>query len=163
MKIIRLLWIVLFAFVCQPSNAQSLAYKTLLKGIYDNEFPVVKIDEQNILETAVFLYTRERVEYEVSHLQDAQWVGFNDFDLETVKGMDKNGPIVVYCSIGARSQDIGKKLMEAGFTRVYNLYGGIFHWVNEELPVYNNGKPTQKIHAYNKVWGIWLSKGEKVY
>lgn len=140
-----------------------MAYKTLLKGVYDKEFPLVNIHDQDILETAILLDTREREEYEVSHLQDARWVGFNEFDLESVKDLDKNEPIVVYCSIGARSQDIGKKLMEAGFLKVYNLYGGIFHWVNEELPVYSNGQPTQKVHAYNRVWGLWLSKGEKVY
>ena len=163
MKITRCLWIVLFVFAYKTSDAQSMAYKTLLKGVYDKEFPLVNIDDQNILETAIFLDTREREEYEVSHLQNARWVGFNEFDLKRVKDLDKDKPIVVYCSIGARSQEIGKKLKEAGFLRVYNLYGGIFHWVNEELPVYTNGQSTQKVHAYNRAWGIWLSKGEKVY
>jgi 3-mercaptopyruvate sulfurtransferase SseA len=53
---------------------------------------------------------------------------------------------------------------KAGFENVYNLYGGIFQWINEGYELVNqDGKPTNKIHAYSKTWGIWLNKGEKVY
>ena len=45
-----------------------------------------------------------------------------------------------------------------------NLRGGIFDWVNMGYPVYDKeGNETQKIHAYDKSWGKWLIKGEKVY
>ncbi|KPQ09558.1 MAG: Rhodanese-related sulfurtransferase, partial [Algoriphagus marincola HL-49] len=64
--------------------------------------------------------------------------------------------------VGARSQDIGKKLVQKGFS-VVNLYGGIFQWVNDELPVYDSLGQTKKVHAYNRAWGVWLNKGEKVY
>lgn len=46
--------------------------------------------------------------------------------------------------------------MEAGYIQVYNLYGGIFEWVNEGHPVFNDQGETDKIHAYNKLWGMWL-------
>ena len=52
---------------------------------------------------------------------------------------------------------------KAGFKKVYNLYGGIFHWVNEGRTVFANGKPTLRVHAYSKPWSVWLTKGEKVY
>jgi len=32
----------------------------------------------------------------------------------------------VYCSLGIRSEVIAKKLKKAGYTNVFNLYGGIF-------------------------------------
>lgn len=142
---------------------QSLAYKTLLKGVYDKNFPTVTPEDLRALERAVFLDTREKEEFEVSHLQDAIWVGYDSFSIESVKNLPKDQPVVVYCSIGARSQDIGKKMQEAGFDKVYNLYGGIFHWVNEGYPVFDQTSETQKVHAYSKSWGIWLNKGEKVY
>lgn len=50
-----------------------------------------------------------------------------------------------------------------GFTRVSNLYGGIFEWVNEGHPVVRNGMPTEEVHAFSKTWGIWLRRGTKVY
>ena len=47
---------------------------------------------------------------------------------------------------------------------VYNLYGGLFEWVNQGKEVVKpNGETTETVHAYSKSWGIWLKKGEKVY
>lgn len=143
--------------------AQSLAYKALLKGIYDKDFPVITIEGADSLEHPVFLDTRALDEYEVSHIRNAIWVGYETFNLESVRKLDKNQPVIVYCSIGARSENIGKKLQQAGFKKVYNLYGGIFHWVNEGKPVYSKEGKTDKIHAYSRSWGIWLSNGQKVY
>jgi rhodanese-related sulfurtransferase len=152
-----------FALLSQSLMAQSMAYKTLLKGVYDKDFPLVHLEQEEILQNAVLLDTREKEEYEVSHLDGARWVGYDDFSFERVKDIPKDQTIIVYCSIGARSQDIGKKLKAEGFKEVYNLYGGIFHWVNEEKPVFSDKLPTKKIHVYSKTWGIWVNKGEKVY
>ncbi|MBC8047867.1 MAG: rhodanese-like domain-containing protein, partial [Fimbriimonadaceae bacterium] len=72
--------------------------------------------------------------------------------------------IVVYCSVGYRSEKITEKLIAAGYTNVSNLYGGIFEWMNQENNIVDaNGELTNKIHAYSKIWGVWLSEGEKVY
>jgi rhodanese-related sulfurtransferase len=76
---------------------------------------------------------------------------------------DKNRLIVVYCSIGVRSEIIGKKLMKHGFTNVYNLYGGLFEWVNKGGSVFHKGIQTQKVHAYSKKWSRYLTKGIKIY
>jgi rhodanese-related sulfurtransferase len=155
--------IFIFSLFGQALLAQSVAYNTLLKGFYDKDFPVVYINQEELLQKAVLLDTRELEEYRVSHLKGARWVGYDDFSLERVKDIPKDQAVVVYCSIGARSQEIGKKLKAEGFKEVYNLYGGIFHWVNEEKPVYSRNSPTNRIHAYSRTWGIWLKKGEKVY
>ena len=112
------------------------------------------------------LDTREYEEFEVSHLRGAIWAGFDSFDLArlTSKLPDKDRAIVVYCSVGIRSEDIGAKLIEAGYTNVKNLYGGIFMWANEGFPVIDpQGKATNKVHAFSKEWGHLLTKGEKVY
>jgi rhodanese-related sulfurtransferase len=144
-------------------NAQSIAYKTLLSTLYDSDFPVVKPEEIKDLSNYQVLDTREKEEFDVSHLQDSQWVGYDTFDFKKLEGLDKNKPVLVYCTVGARSQDIGKKLKEEGFNNVYNLYGGIIQWSNEGLPLFKDNKPTDKVHTYSKTWGIWLNKGEKVY
>jgi rhodanese-related sulfurtransferase len=150
----------LFSF---PVFSQSLAYKTLLDGLYDKNFPVLKPEQISSLSYYQILDTREKEEYEVSHLAGALWVGYDTFDMKSVASLDRSKPVLVYCTVGARSQEIGKKLREAGFSRVYNLYGGIIHWSNEEKPLIAKGYPTRKVHTYSKAWGIWLSKGEKVY
>ena len=145
------------------SFSQSLAYKTLLESLYDNKFPVVKPEQISDLSNYQVLDAREKEEYDVSHLEGAVWVGYDTFSMKNVAGIDKNKPILVYCTVGARSQDIGQKLQAAGFTQVYNLYGGIIHWSNENKPLECDRGPTQKVHTYSRTWGIWLTKGEKVF
>ncbi|GMQ24475.1 hypothetical protein Aoki45_11570 [Algoriphagus sp. oki45] len=157
---LALLWLL---FLPVFGNSQSLAYKTLLSGIYEKDFPLIHPEEIKDLNQYQVLDTREWEEYQVSHLPGAIWVGYETFSLENLKNVDKNKPVIVYCSVGARSQDIGKKLQNQGFSDVYNLYGGIFHWVNEENPIVSNGKPTDRVHTYSKTWSIWLNKGQKVY
>jgi predicted sulfurtransferase len=92
-------------------------------------------------------------------------VGYKGFEKDSItnKIEDKNAPIVVYCSIGVRSEDIGEKLQKAGFTNVKNLYGGIFEWKNQGNPVYKNKMETDSVHTFNKQWGKLLDKGIKVY
>jgi rhodanese-related sulfurtransferase len=144
-------------------QAQSTAYKTLLKGLYDKDFPTVQPAQIFSLKNYQVLDTREKEEFEVSHLEGANWVGYDAFSLENVEGLDKNQPVLVYCTVGARSQDIGKKLREAGFKQVYNLYGGIIHWSNESKPLFKDSLPTKQVHTYSRTWGVWLTSGEKVY
>ena len=53
---------------------------------------------------------------------------------------------------------------KAGYTNVFNLYGGIFEWKNNDFQVVDTlGKSTEKVHAFNKSWEKWLKKVEKVY
>lgn len=159
--------VVLLAFIflmgAGISFGQSLPYQTLLKGLYDSSFPVLKPAQITNLATYQVLDAREKEEHEVSHLQNAIWVGHETFNLNSVAKLDKNKPVLIYCTVGARSEAIGKILQKEGFIHVYNLYGGIVHWVNEGRPVFAKGKPTQKVHTYSQPWSIWLTKGEKVY
>ncbi|PZX55667.1 rhodanese-related sulfurtransferase [Algoriphagus chordae] len=143
--------------------AQSVAYKALLSTLYDSDFPIVKPAELTDLSKYQIVDTREKEEFEVSHLKGANWVGYDTFSIDNVSGLDKNQPVLVYCTVGARSQEIGKKLKEAGFNQVYNLYGGLIEWANEKKPIFHEGSQTNKVHTYSKSWGIWLTKGEKVY
>lgn len=164
MSLIRIFFLFLFLYLgAENSFGQSLAYQALLKTLYDSSFPVVKPAQVTNLATYQVLDAREKTEHEVSHLQNAIWVGHDTFTLESVAELDKNKPVLIYCTVGARSEGIGKKLQKEGFTRVYNLYGGIVHWVNEGRPVFAKGKPTQKVHTYSQPWSVWLTKGEKVY
>jgi len=137
-----------------------------LKQLNSESVPYVYVNELKQTAHAVLLDTRKQVEYNVSHLKDAIWVGYKTFseDSITAKITDKNTPIVVYCSIGVRSEDIGEKLQKAGYTNVKNLYGGIFEWKNQGNLVYkNNTTETDSVHTFNKQWGKLLTQGIKVY
>lgn len=119
-----------------------------------------KITEVTILDA------RELDEFKVSHLKNSIYVGYKNFVIDNVINQlpDKSQPIVVYCSIGVRSEEIANKLKNAGYTNVQNLYGGIFEWKNNDYPVYNaNQRETDSIHAYSEQWSNYLLKGIKVY
>lgn len=133
--------------------------------MYKNTVPLMSVtDLERKADNFVLLDTREKAEYKVSHLENAQWVGYDTFDKKRLKDIPKDQPIVVYCSIGYRSERIGEQLLKMGYEEVYNLNGGIFEWVNQDQElVESKDKATDKVHAYSKSWGVWLDKGEKVY
>ncbi len=136
----------------------------MLDAMYKKTVPLVNVAELKKMPDAVLLDTRSKAEFDVSHLPHAQWVGYDDFDLKRVKGVPKNANVVLYCSVGYRSERVGEKLLVAGYQRVHNLYGSLFEWVNQGNSVVDNqGKPTQRVHAYSRLWGVWLKRGEKVY
>ena len=137
----------------------------MLKLILSKSTPTIDVPQAALgANTYIFLDARERKEFDVSHIQNARYVGVSEFNMSSVADLPKNKAIVVYCSIGKRSEDLTLKLKKAGFTNVRNLYGGIFEWVNQGHKVYDmKNKATANVHAYNKFWGKWLERGTKVY
>lgn len=156
---------ILFLFTITGNAQKSLS--KLLKKYNTESIPYIYVDSlKNCMNTITLLDARENKEFRVSHIKNAIFVGYTTFSIEkTIKKLpNKDAKIVVYCSLGIRSEDIAEKLMRKGYTNVYNLYGGIFEWKNKENNVFNaNEEKSEKIHAFNKEWGKWLKKGEKVY
>lgn len=150
----------------KPASAQTVespAYDLLLKGLLSHSVPEVGVEEISGDTGIVFLDAREKHEYDVSHIQRAIWVGYADFDISRLKNIGEETKIVVYCSVGYRSEKIAEKLSGAGFRNVANLYGGIFEWKNQHQPVFHAGEKTSWVHAYSRTWGVWLNEDEKVY
>ena len=137
-----------------------------LKKFNRNSVSYISVEELGTLDSAILLDARKKEEFEVSHLNHALWVGYEGFNMERIQALvpDTTATIVVYCSIGVRSEDIGEKLKKAGYTNVKNLYGGIFEWKSKGNTVYDTlGQPTEKVHAYSKQWGKLLTNAQKVY
>jgi rhodanese-related sulfurtransferase len=112
----------------------------------------------------VVLDTRKAEEFQISHIPGAIFADYDSFSEKNLRDIPKNAKVVVYCSVGYRSERIGEKLRKWGYANVQNLYGGIFEWVNQGLPILDaEGKPTSKVHTYNEDWGQWLDKGQKVF
>lgn len=126
---------------------------------------VEELKMKHLNDSVFILDTREKIEYDVSHLPEAIFVGYSNFSEDEVSKIlkDKSASIVVYCSVGIRSENIATKLQKAGYTNVSNLYGGIFEWKNTDFKVFSNGKETNKVHTFSKNWAKYLEKGEKIY
>ncbi|WP_339662072.1 rhodanese-like domain-containing protein [uncultured Polaribacter sp.] len=159
--------LLLFILISSVSFGQKKLDK-LLNKFNKNNVPYISVDSlSSEKKKAILLDAREAKEYNVSHLKDAICVGYDHFDLQkTIEKLptDKNAKIVVYCSLGIRSEIVADKLIKAGYTNVYNLYGGIFEWKNNNFQVMDTlGNTTEKVHTFNEDWSKWLTKGEKVY
>lgn len=157
--------IVSSCLTAQEATVKSNSYGLMLKTLLSHTVPEINVpDAAEKPANTVFLDARERKEYEVSHIDGARFVGYDHFRLEEVSDLPKSTPIVVYCSVGYRSEKISEQLIAAGFEDVSNLYGGIFEWKNQGHTVVTPaGDTTEAVHAYNRTWGIWLKNGEKVY
>lgn len=144
------------------------AYDESLTAMYKKTVPLItpaELSEKIKSDTTIVLLdARELDEYTVSHIPGSRYIGYNNFELKTVKDIPKDATIIVYCSLGVRSELVGEKLIEDGFINVENLYGGIFEWVyyNQTI-VDKKEKETNKVHTYDQNWGEWLLKGEKVF
>ncbi len=152
---------------CKFTNkVESPKYERMLERRLPINTPYILVSEVDDEKQAntVFLDTREREEYEVSHIENALFVGYKDIDLSEVLKLPKDTSIIVYCSVGYRSGKVTKDLLDEGYTNVLNLYGGIFEWSNQQRTLVDmNGQVTQNIHPYNERWGKWLTNGVKSY
>lgn len=161
-NILFILTLFTFAF----ANGQT-ALDSLLQKENKASIPYITVSELAQKENILLLDSREKIEYETSHIENAVCIGYDKFRVKKVKKIlpqDKDEPIVVYCSLGIRSEDVAEKLKKAGYTNVYNLYGGIFEWKNNDNPIVDNkGNITENVHTFNEDWSIWLKKGIKIY
>ena len=161
-------------FAQAPAARPTLANPELdgkLRGMLRYDVPLISSDSLAGLlaasETPVglapkplLLDVREPGEYAVSHLPGAVQVtpGRVPAWLDTVA---RDRPVVVYCSVGYRSEGFGRDLRDAGFTEVRNLYGSLFDWVDSGHAVVDaGGQPTDAVHTFNERWGKWLTSAE---
>jgi rhodanese-related sulfurtransferase len=78
---------------------------------------------------AQLLDVRTPEEFAAGHLDNAvnvDWLGA-DFQSKAAK-FDKSKPVFVYCKIGGRSAQAAARLSEMGFSKVYDMQGGIVKW-----------------------------------
>jgi len=116
---------------------------------------------KNLKGSFLLLDAREKEEYNVSHLEGALYLGYDDPDYSVLQDVNLDTELIVYCSIGARSEKMGKKLKKMGFTKVKNVYGSIFEWANQGYPLVDvNNASTNIVHGYNKRWSRWVTNSD---
>lgn len=162
MRIILLSLFLLFSVSASAQGAvESTSFQLMLKTLLSHTVPEVSVEDVNVKEEIILLDAREKAEFDLSHIENAVWVGYDDFDMSRVKDISKDKKVIVYCSVGYRSEKVCEQLIEAGFEDASNLYGGIFEWGNQDLPVVNENGEQEKIHPYDNIWGLWLNKQKR--
>jgi rhodanese-related sulfurtransferase len=164
----KISFVVLLLFITTVVSGQA-GLDELLKQFNTRSIPYISVEELRMLqfnEEVIIVDAREKKEFDVSRIPSAIYIGYSEFSPEILseKKIDKNTPVIVYCSLGIRSEEIGEKLKKAGYINVKNLYGGIFEWKNNGYPVVDAlNNETENVHVCSKIWGKWLQNGTKVY
>ena len=76
---------------------------------------------------ATLIDVREPPEYATEHIPGARLLPLSTFDPARVP-QEAGKKVVLHCVMGMRSAQAGQKLLDAGYTTVYNFRGGIQAW-----------------------------------
>ncbi|WP_196890742.1 rhodanese-like domain-containing protein [Aureivirga marina] len=160
--VLILLFFTAFCMQAQNKKLDRFLNKELKKSV-----PLITVNElHKMTDSVILIDARSLKEFKVSHIEGAYFVDYDTFTKEDLpEDLQITGKkIVIYCSLGIRSEHIGEKIMALGYENVFNLKGGIFEWSNFELPlVSDKGTDTDKVHTFSKEWSSWLQKGIKIY
>ena len=165
-NLLNILFLIALSACNQSSFAQRVEnpeFEKKIESLIGYQVPVITVSQlqKDTVSSFVFLDARESEEYNISHIPNAKYIGYDNFNIASVADLSRDSTVVVYCSIGFRSDKIGGELKKAGFSRVYNLYGSIFEWANQgHKMVDNNNQSTLKLHTYNKNWSKWVTNPE---
>jgi rhodanese-related sulfurtransferase len=85
---------------------------------------------------ALVLDLRGRESYEAGHIGDARNVPAADLpnQLESLKKWREKS-VITYCDSGRDGAVAARTLQKQGFTKVFNLDGGLNAWVKDNLPL----------------------------
>lgn len=127
MKLLKYIWIALIAVACTSSQAQNYTKvdNAKLEQLMDNpELQLVDV--------------RTPEEVAAGYISGAEHIDIYDPKfVDKASQLDKDKPVAVYCAVGGRSANAGRKLQELGFKEIYDLAGGYRGWIGA-------GKPTVK-------------------
>ena len=142
----------------QMAHCEDPDFNKKVNKLLNYTVDVISVSElQNKLDDYIILDARELNEFLVSRIPGAVHFGYDDPKWQSLENIAKDQPIVVYCSIGYRSEKIGEKLQKKGFTDVHNLYGSIFEWANQNCIMEDpRGNTVKTVHGYNKKWSKWV-------
>jgi rhodanese-related sulfurtransferase len=114
-------------------------YMSLLSTLFGNKKETsdkIIILDRNTYADAILGKTVQLVdvrtanEYANGHIKNAQNIDFfsaTNFKVAFEK-MNKEQPVYLYCRSGARSQKAAGKLVDMGFSKIYDLKGGYAQW-----------------------------------
>lgn len=113
-------------FSCKDTVAQDQA-----KEISSKE--MLKIIES---ESIQLIDVRTSAEYSEGHIENAKNIDFSSASFtKDISTLDKEKPVFIYCRSGNRSGKSVKDFINAGFSEIYDLNGGMVEWHAEGFPV----------------------------
>jgi len=135
MKIFNKIAVILFAMLLLVScNSYQKSPEATKGEIIEVMAPKAMFEILDTNDDAQLVDVRTQEEFSVSHLKNAQNICVTDADFkERVASLDKTKPVYVYCKKGGRSARAANILKDLGFTKIYDLQGGITEWEKKNL------------------------------
>ena len=121
------------------SNTATAATTQTVAGDSGKVFAVLSpadFNQKLAAQPGVILDVRTPGEYKKGFIEGAKLMDIfgDNFDTE-LAGLDRNATYYVYCASGGRSAECTEKMQGLGFTKVYDLDGGMGAWRTAGLPV----------------------------
>ena len=113
---------IIFSFIILSCNGQT---SKNIKTIDAKAFA----EKINATPNAQILDVRTPEEFSAAHIDNSlniNWLG--DSFVASAEKLDKSKPVFLYCKSGKRSSSAANKLEELGFTKIYELEGGMLKW-----------------------------------
>ncbi len=116
----RILYVMSIAFFVSCGNTNS----QVIEDVNAEKFHQL-IEEGD----GIIIDVRTTQEFSLGHIIDATNIDYYSKDFaDKLNIVRKDVPIYVYCRSGGRSSSAADKMEKLGFTKVYNLLGGIGSW-----------------------------------
>lgn len=96
---------------------------------------VISSDDMELLllsDTVQLIDVRSFEDFQQKHINNAQSIVYDDDFEKNIQRLDKSKPVAVYCRTGRRSKLCSQILKKQGFTKIYELKGGLEQWKHEE-------------------------------
>ena len=140
MKIKIVNFILMFALVfslssCAQTTKESKNATTI--GQKENFKKLISPEDLNaVLGDIQLIDVRTPQEFASGRIKGSENINyFDDNFVEQMSKLDKNKILYIYCRSGNRSGKAASKLKDAGFTKVYDLQGGMKNWNKSNLEI----------------------------
>lgn len=118
------------------------------------------INDSTLYPNLIVIDVRDQSEYTVNHICDAILIPLSEIESRITELEPYNDTeIIVYCLSGGRSSSASQILVNNGFTKIYNMRGGISEWISadyEICPTNNGESPSTIAFSYNIFLLIFL-------
>ncbi|TYP73653.1 rhodanese-like domain-containing protein [Aquimarina intermedia] len=122
-RIVVLLMLLVFSN-CTTTTKKPVTTEAVIERITSEE--MVKLMEDQKIQV---IDVRTPEEFETGYIGAAENIDFRNKNfMDSIATLDKSKPVIVYCERGGRSSKCSQIMKEAGFTKIYDLNGGISQW-----------------------------------
>ena len=125
-----------------PTILSPIDYDQFCGARVDQAVPTISVQElkgkMDAGEAFELVDVREPFEYEIARIDGAKLIPLGEIG-ERFGELQEEQPIIVHCHSGQRSAQAVRLLRQRGFTKVYNLEGGIDAWsdqIDSSVPKY---------------------------